>query len=305
MPWSNLMDASPKEISNVIRLVREVCDRWDDPQAWREHLLHGACLLLDAHVGSIFDVEMRSATSNGRVRALANVGFPDAVRRAMLDASLSEISYRGFDEISQNTFPGTDILLKRFVENGWSTMIGRELADMAEFRASPMYQNFRKPLNCDDLAVSMRTVDIPNRVEMIDIDRPLGAKPFGEREAALLKFLHDEIAPLVGVRLATEQHLCRDGLSQRLNQTLSLLLEGLSEKEVAHQLRLRSPTVHRYVAKLYTHFQVSSRAELLAYFIRRTPAQRRTRRQSRSSAVWLEDRPKQASSQDMGDEGDL
>jgi DNA-binding CsgD family transcriptional regulator len=272
------MEVTPKEISDVIRLVREVCDRWDNPQAWREHLLQGACQLLDAHVGSIFDVELPSTKRNGRVRALANVGFPDAVRRAMLDASLAEISNREFDEISQNTFPGTDIFLKRFVEDGWSTMVGRQLADMAEFRASPMYQNFRQPLNCDDLAVSIRTVDIPNRVEMIDIDRPLGAEPFGEREAALLRFLHDEIAPLIGVRLATERHLCRDGLSQRLNETLSLLLEGLSEKEVAHRLRLSSPTVHRYVAKLYTHFQVSSRPELLAYFIRRTPAQRGARR---------------------------
>jgi DNA-binding NarL/FixJ family response regulator len=73
-------------------------------------------------------------------------------------------------------------------------------------------------------------VDIPNRVELIDIDRPLGAEPFGPREGMLLKFLHDEIAPLIGVRLATEKHLCRDGLSQRLNETPSLLLDGLSER---------------------------------------------------------------------------
>ena len=276
------MDVSPKDISDVIRLVLEVCDRWDNPQAWRGHLLRGTCQLLNAHVGSIFDVEMRSAHSNGRVRALANVGFPDPVRRAMLDASLADASYREFDQIAQSTLPGTDIMLQQFAEQGWSTMIGRELADPVEFRASPMYQNFRRPLNCDDVAVSMRTVDIPNRVEIIDIDRPLGAEPFGEREKVLLKFLHDEIAPLVGVRLATEQHLCRDGLSQRLNESLSMLLEGRSEKEVAQQLQLSPPTVHRYVGKLYAHFRVSSRAELLAYFIRRTPAQRRTRRRSDS-----------------------
>jgi DNA-binding CsgD family transcriptional regulator len=270
------MDISPKDISNVIRLVLEVCDRWDNPRAWREHLLRGTCQLLDAHVGSIFDVELPSTKRNGRVRALANVGLPDAVRRAMLDASLAEISNREIDEISQNTSPGTDIMIKQFVKKGWSTAVGGELADLDEFRASPMYQNFRKPLNCDDYAVSMRAVDIPKRVELIDIDRPIGAKPFGAREGALLKFLHDEIAPLIGVRLATEKHLCRDGLSQRLNETLSLLLDGLSEKEVAHQLHLSVTTVHRYVGKLYLHFQVSSRAELLAYFIRRAPTQRKT-----------------------------
>jgi DNA-binding CsgD family transcriptional regulator len=268
------MEIPLKEISIANRLVREVCDRWDDPQAWRDHLLSGICLLLDGHVGSIFDVELPGAATNGRVRALANVGLPDPIRRAMLDASLVEVTNTEFDESSQNTVPGTDVMRLRFAEHGWATMLSGELADPDEFRASPMYQNFRKPMNCDDLVVSLRNVDIPNRVELIDIDRPIGAKPFGERERALLKYVHDEVAPLVGVRLATERHLCRDGLSQRLNETLSLLLDGRSEKEVSQRLELSAHTVHHYIERLYEHFRVSSRAELLAYFVRRTPVPR-------------------------------
>ena len=103
---------------------------------------------------------------------------------------------------------------------------------------------------------------------------PHGAPRFGPREVALLKLLHDEVAPLIGVRLATEEHLCRDGLSKRLNESLSLLLEGRSEKEAARALGLSARTVHEYVTALYKHFGVSSRAELLAYFIRRSPARR-------------------------------
>ena len=76
------------------------------------------------------------------------------------------------------------------------------------------------------------------------------------------------------MRLATEEHVSRDGLSKRLRETLSLLLDGHSEKQVAHQLKLGVPTIHDYVTMLYEHFQVSSRAELLAYFIRRTPMPR-------------------------------
>jgi DNA-binding NarL/FixJ family response regulator len=77
------------------------------------------------------------------------------------------------------------------------------------------------------------------------------------------------------VRLTTEEQLSRDGLSKRLRETLSLLLEGYSEKQVASELNLGVRTVHDYVTMLYQHFQVSSRAELLAYFIRRTPASRK------------------------------
>lgn len=114
--------------------------------------------------------------------------------------------------------------------------------------------------------VSIRFVDVPKRTEAINIDRPHGAEPFGPREVTLMKILHDEIAPLIGVRLATEDHLSRDGLSKRLRETLSLLLDGRSEKEVASALRLGSRTIHDYVTALYQHFHVSSRAELLAYF---------------------------------------
>src|SRR3954449_8199764 len=39
------MDVTLDEVSSVIRIVREVCDRWDDPVAWREHLLRGEHLL--------------------------------------------------------------------------------------------------------------------------------------------------------------------------------------------------------------------------------------------------------------------
>jgi DNA-binding NarL/FixJ family response regulator len=66
-------------------------------------------------------------------------------------------------------------------------------------------------------------------------------------------------------------------VSRRLRETLSLLLEGQSEKQVASALNLGTRTVHDYVTRLYEHFCVSSRAELLAYFTRRTPAPRNQR----------------------------
>ena len=60
------------------------------------------------------------------------------------------------------------------------------------------------------------------------------------------------------------------GLSRRLRQTLERLLLGDSEKQVASRLGLSTLTVHGYVKALYQHFGVSSRPELLAYFLRRS-----------------------------------
>jgi DNA-binding NarL/FixJ family response regulator len=58
------------------------------------------------------------------------------------------------------------------------------------------------------------------------------------------------------------------GLSPRHSQTLERLLAGDSEKQIAARLRVSRNTVHVYVTALYRHFNVSSRGELLARFVR-------------------------------------
>ena len=264
-------DLSIDDVSAVIRLVRETCDHWDDPRAWRSHLLQGACQLLDGTVGTMIVDDHPKSDSFGKPAVICVVGLPDSATRALVQPAFSQFDRREFDEASQNLLPGIAKLHEDLTRQGWVTAARNQITDRAAYHASPHYQNFRKHIDCDDFVVSMRIVDIPRRPEAINIDRPHGALPFGPREVSLLKLLHDEIAPLIGVRLATEEHLCREGLSKRLNETLSLLLEGKSEKEAAAALRLSPRTLHDYVTTLYEHFRVSSRAELLAYFIRRSP----------------------------------
>jgi len=65
-------------------------------------------------------------------------------------------------------------------------------------------------------------------------------------------------------------------LPRRLRQTLACLLEGDSEKQVAARLEVSPATAHQYVSSLYRRFAVRSRAELLAYFLRRMRARLRS-----------------------------
>ena len=58
-------------------------------------------------------------------------------------------------------------------------------------------------------------------------------------------------------------------LSPRMRQTLERLLVGDSEKEIAARLGLSRHTVHVYVKTLYRRFEVNSRGELFARFVRR------------------------------------
>lgn len=57
-------------------------------------------------------------------------------------------------------------------------------------------------------------------------------------------------------------------LSPRQRETLKHLLSGDSEKQIATKLALSRHTVHVYVKGLYRHFGASSRAELLARWVK-------------------------------------
>ena len=270
-----MVEIAREDISAVIRLVREVCDRWDDPAAWRAHLLHGACALLNGNVGTIvaeYDGDRENGVF-GRLDVVAAVGVPDEMRHA-LQPAISSFDARSFEDVSNSLLPGISNLYGEILRQGWVTAARSSFTDAASYQAGEHYETFRSKMDVDDYVVSVRLVDEPRRPEAINVNRPRGAPPFEPRDVALLKLLHDEIAPLIGVRLATEQHLCRDGLSRRLREALALLLDGRSEKEVAATMQIAVRTTHQYVTMLYEHFHVSSRAELLAYFVRRAPIPR-------------------------------
>jgi DNA-binding CsgD family transcriptional regulator len=58
-------------------------------------------------------------------------------------------------------------------------------------------------------------------------------------------------------------------MAPRLHQTLELLLAGDSEKQIAGKLRLSPHTVHGYVKSVYRRFNVCTRAELLALWVKK------------------------------------
>ncbi len=58
-------------------------------------------------------------------------------------------------------------------------------------------------------------------------------------------------------------------LPPRLRQTLTSLLSGASEKQIAHTMNLSQHTIHVYVKQIYKHYKVSSRGELLARWVKK------------------------------------
>jgi DNA-binding CsgD family transcriptional regulator len=97
-------------------------------------------------------------------------------------------------------------------------------------------------------------------LEALAFFRHIGRSPFGDAEVMLLQLFREELEWRYGPRGVSEMA----PLSARLEQTLTLLMAGMSEKEVAASLGMSRYTVHDYVKALHLRFGVHSRGELLA-----------------------------------------
>src|SRR5687767_8308819 len=102
-----MAELSSGESSDVIRFVREVCDRWDDPAAWREHLLRRACALLGGHIGTMV-AECGGAEQDGafgRLAVIAALGVPDELR-AYIQPAVSKFDLRSYEDASSTLLSG-------------------------------------------------------------------------------------------------------------------------------------------------------------------------------------------------------
>jgi DNA-binding CsgD family transcriptional regulator len=149
------------------------------------------------------------------------------------------------------------------------TRTRRDLVSDTSWYRSATFNEYFRVGRIDHRLASLFQVSNDGACSIIALNRALGDRDFSPRERRLLNFFHAELGRLIGGPLAGSADPGVVRLSPRLRQTLACLLEGDGEKQVAERLRLSRATVHQYVMALYRHFNVKSRAQLLARAIRR------------------------------------
>jgi RNA polymerase sigma factor (sigma-70 family) len=73
--------------------------------------------------------------------------------------------------------------------------------------------------------------------------------------------------PVSAASATTHQELSE--LSEREQQVLDLLVQGLIYKEIAEKLGISYETVHTYIRRIYEKLQVRTRTEAVAKFLQR------------------------------------
>jgi len=148
-----------------------------------------------------------------------------------------------------------------------STFTRRQLLSDELWYDAPRYVRHHARAGVDDCLWSVRPAMRPGEFNALGFYRPIGAQPFSQRELLMLHALHCEMGLFYAGDAAPTAGSGPAPLSVREREVLARLLAGDSEKQVALRLGISPHTVHGHVKVLYRHFNVSSRAELLARFI--------------------------------------
>lgn len=146
------------------------------------------------------------------------------------------------------------------------------LVDDAAWERSWLYQEVLRPLGVEDRLVGSFPVS-PTAESYFGLDRGPDDPPFDERAGDVLRLFlagcplfHEEQLRVRGVLDASPR------LSPRETSVLKLLLTGLSERGMAEALGLSYHTTHQYVISVYRKFDVNSRSELTARWLRQRPS---------------------------------
>ncbi|HEY0008287.1 MAG TPA: helix-turn-helix transcriptional regulator, partial [Tepidisphaeraceae bacterium] len=102
---------------------------------------------------------------------------------------------------------------------------------------------------------------------LLAVYKAAGAEHFAGRACQILRSLHIQCGWALNraVKAATDM----PRLTPRGRDVLKLLLAGHTELVIAQKLGLSRHTVHSHCKRVYREFNVSTRGELLAHFVRR------------------------------------
>ena len=251
------------DVRRLYRLVGECRDLGDDPAAWRDRLAHGLAEFADAEFVAIGSGD---GLSEGKIRicGLRDTGLDNGLDRAGWEESVA-----GFERDPYDT-PLYQEYFRRLDSDDGVCLSRTDLADDREWYRSWSYERVARPMGVDHFLWCYGALPaVPGRHAALVVTRAKGRRDFSAREKAIVRECHDLVRPLVGGPLARFDEPSPADLPPRVRQVLRCLLEGDGDKQIAARLRISPHTINQYVKRIFTHFGVRSRTELLARWVMR------------------------------------
>lgn len=242
-------ELSADELRQIFRLTHELCELGNDPVQWNMHLLQSLGRLIDAPYGLAAVLPLQFNPSSYQCTLTVHHCLDDVW-----------IEYIDTADCSDN--PETPGVMQRYGTD-W-TCTRRDLVDDATWYQSPFYERISQAAGTDDHILSQVCVQSQGQIHHLAAMRAPGAPYFNQREVAIVRSLHAELAHLWQKPESVEI----DSLPKRLLETVAGMRRGSSRKTIANELGISAHTVHTYERQLFERFKVTSRGELLARLAR-------------------------------------
>ncbi|WP_245772699.1 LuxR C-terminal-related transcriptional regulator [Myxococcus fulvus] len=240
----------------LVRLLNEAHELPPAAELRSRHLLRGICRILEAEAGAcVLEPDFRPGARRG-FAALVLEGW-DGQAVAALDA---------LRRLGSGCNPAIRSLRERGASapEGIVTATRRELVEDRTWYGAPYVDRYLRPTGLDDSLYSSRWSGTTGAARGIGIYRARNARPFDVADRELLHLFHTECGAMLEPRAPPRSAPPAPALSPRERQTLTLLLQGLGDKQIAARLGISRFTVNQYTKVLYRHFGVQSRAALIA-----------------------------------------
>lgn len=181
--------------------------------------------------------------------------------------------------------PAEPILVKQILQAEPQSTIAftrQQLIDDKTWQQHPHVINHRHPANLDQFVYAIRLLPRKGDFDWIAFYRPRLAEPYTDLDRDLLQLFWSEaewlfpngptndyecLASVAPRTAGAVTYMTADGskpLPRRLEQLLHLVHQGYSTADIATQMRISRHTVYDHFKRLYRHFDVNSRAELMA-----------------------------------------
>jgi len=159
------------------------------------------------------------------------------------------------------------LIIRRMDETRRATVIREDIYSDAEWDRKPSFRRI-----CDGLGMTSWITSVlyprPDTWCNITYWRKANRGELGERERQLLDLVMSSVSWLLPTVRETVPAETFTGLTPRQRTVLLLLLDGLSRKSIAAELKLTEHTVGDHVKSIYQHFQVHSVNELAAQMLK-------------------------------------
>ncbi|OJW19966.1 MAG: hypothetical protein BGO49_10610 [Planctomycetales bacterium 71-10] len=255
-----------QDLRSIHRLVGECRELGDSAAAWRSHLLDEASRWLGAGVGIDYDArwDMDLPIDAIRVGGVTDRGWEGGFDRSAWDAVHVEFVTRGSD------YQPMIVPYFEALRRGYGPALTRaDLISGRDWYGSDYYRNYHRSMGGDAMMYCILPMNRKGLINAFFLVRPAREPDFTPRARTIVAELHSQIVSQIEGPLAGYHEPSPDDLAPRARQVLRCLLEGDGDKQIAARLELSRHTVNFYVRRIFAHFGVESRSELMARWIRR------------------------------------